>query len=91
VTWILWRQSHISLEVEVPIIYSHWPNLIVLYIKPIAAELKCSQLRYSFFEVVHFLYSSDVDIRSLLSILIEGPEEDFREHSSKPSTKSYRR
>ena len=56
-----------------------------------AVELECIQLRYFFFEVVHFLYSSNVGIRGLLSISMGGPEEGFGGYSSKTSTKSHRR
>jgi len=79
-----------SLEVEVLIICSCWLNSIVSHIKPIATESKCSQLRYSFFKVVHFLYLSNISIRGLLFILIEGLEGGFERHSFKPSIKSYR-
>jgi len=47
------------------------------HIKPIAVESECSQSRYFFFEVVYSLYSSDVGIRGLLSILMGGLEEGF--------------
>jgi len=65
--------------------------LIASHIKPIVAESEHSQSRYSFFEVVHSLYSSDIGIRDLLSILIGGPEKGFGGHSFKPSTKSYKK
>ena len=88
--WILWRQSHIFLEVEVLIICLCWLNLIVSHIKSIAVESKCSQSRYFFFEVVYFLYLSDVDVRGLLFISIEELEEGFGGHFFKPLMKSHR-
>jgi len=65
--------------------------LVAPHIKFIATEPEHSQSRYSFFEVVYSLYSSDVGIKGLLSISMGGLEEGFRKHSSKPSTKSHRR
>jgi len=59
--------------------------------KLIAAKSECSQSRYSFFEVVHSLYSSNIDIRGLLFISIGKPEEGFGGYFSKPLIKSYRR
>jgi len=91
VTWILWRQSHIFLEVKAPIIYSYWPNSIAPCIKPIATESEYSQSKYSFFEVVHSLYSSNISIRGLLFISMEGLEKGFEEHSPKLSMKSHKR
>ena len=61
--------------------FIYWLNLIVFHIKPIAAESKYSQSRYFFFEVVHFVYLSDVSIRSLLFISIEELEEGFGGYS----------